>query len=83
MKGKGLTPTPPRPLIEPYRASSKELVSEKRVEMIKIGAFIIIPAKKLQSLETEHVKLQQKYKTLYSNYIGTLNRPLGVREHSR
>lgn len=44
--------------------------------MVKIGAFIIIPAKKLQSLEAEHMKLQQKYKTLYSNYIGTLNRPM-------
>ena len=49
--------------------------------MVKIGAFIIIPAKRLQSLETEHVKLQRKYETLYLNYIGTLNRPLGVREY--
>jgi len=44
--------------------------------MVKVGAFIIISAEKLQSLEAEHEQVKQKYEKLYALYIGILNRPL-------
>jgi len=44
--------------------------------MVKVGAFIIISAGKLQSLEAEHAQVKQKYEKLYALYIGILNRPL-------